>query len=191
MSGKSRGTDEKTPKATVTPLYGKLGDMYGRKATFLAAILIFLAGSLLSGLSQTMGELIGFRALQGIGAGGMLPIGMVIIGDMFTLEERARAQALFAGVWGVSSIAGPLVGAILTGVFATKAIKGGEDAVGWVDGNFGQVIVQIEGVLITIVYCAVVTFIVLKVVDMIIGLRVDEATERDGLDLALHGETIQ
>ena len=92
--------------------------------------------------------------------------------------------------FGVHGIGG-IVGAILTGVFATKAIKGGEDAVGWVDGNFGQVIVQIEGVLITIVYCAVVTFIVLKVVDMIIGLRVDEATERDGLDLALHGETIQ
>lgn len=97
-----------------TPVWGRLADVYGRRRPYLVALSLFVLGSLLCGVSGSMTQLIVFRTLQGIGAGGMLPIGMVIIGDMFTLEERARAQALFAGVWGVSSIAGPLVGAILT-----------------------------------------------------------------------------
>lgn len=97
-----------------TPVWGRLADVYGRRRPYLVALSLFILGSLLCGVTTSMTQLIGFRALQGIGAGGMLPIGMVIIGDMFTLEERARAQALFAGVWGVSSIAGPLVGAVLT-----------------------------------------------------------------------------
>ncbi len=69
---------------------------------------------MLCGVATSMTQLIAFRALQGVGAGGMLPLGMVIMGDMFSLTERARAQALFAGVWGISSIAGPLIGAVLT-----------------------------------------------------------------------------
>ena len=73
-----------------TPLYGKLGDMIGRKPVFLAAILIFLAGSMLAGLSQSMGELIGFRALQGIGAGGLLVGAQAIIGDIVPPRERGR-----------------------------------------------------------------------------------------------------
>lgn len=97
-----------------TPVWGRLADVYGRRKPYLVALGLFVLGSLLCGFSQSMAQLIAFRTLQGIGAGGLLPIGMVIIGDMFTLEERARAQALFAGVWGVSSIAGPLVGAVLT-----------------------------------------------------------------------------
>jgi EmrB/QacA subfamily drug resistance transporter len=97
-----------------TPVWGRLADVYGRRRPYLVALSLFVLGSLLCGAATSMTQLIVFRTLQGVGAGGMLPIGMVIIGDMFTLEERARAQALFAGVWGVSSIAGPLVGAILT-----------------------------------------------------------------------------
>jgi EmrB/QacA subfamily drug resistance transporter len=97
-----------------TPVWGRLADVYGRRQPYLVAIGLFLLGSMLCGVASSMTQLIAFRALQGIGAGGMLPLGMVILGDMFSLEERARAQALFAGVWGVSSIAGPLIGAVLT-----------------------------------------------------------------------------
>jgi Amt family ammonium transporter len=91
--------------------------------------------------------------------------------------------------FGVHGIGG-LVGAILTGVFATKAIKGGEDAVGLIDGNAGQILTQIYGVVGTVVWCAVVTFIILKVVDVIVGLRVPEEVEVEGLDINLHGETV-
>jgi len=97
-----------------TPVWGRLADVYGRRRPYLVALGLFVLGSLLCGVASSMTQLIAFRTLQGVGAGGLLPIGMVIIGDMFTLEERARAQALFAGVWGISSIAGPLVGAVLT-----------------------------------------------------------------------------
>jgi len=97
-----------------TPVWGRLADVYGRRRPYLVALGLFVLVSLLCGVASSMTQLIAFRTLQGVGAGGLLPIGMVIIGDMFTLEERARAQALFAGVWGISSIAGPLVGAVLT-----------------------------------------------------------------------------
>jgi Amt family ammonium transporter len=90
------------------------------------------------------------------------------------------------GVHGV----GGLAGAILTGVFATKAIKGGDDAVGLIDGNAGQVLTQIYGCVATIVWCAVATFVILKVIDVIIGLRVDQEQEVEGLDINLHGETV-
>lgn len=91
------------------------------------------------------------------------------------------------GVHGV----GGIVGAVLTGVFATMSVTGATEPVGLIDGNTGQVMTQIIGVGITILYCAVVSYIILKVIDLAMGLRVDEATERDGLDLALHGETVQ
>ncbi|HTV01921.1 MAG TPA: MDR family MFS transporter [Luteitalea sp.] len=97
-----------------TPVWGRLADVYGRRRPYLVAIGLFLLGSMLCGIATSMTQLILFRALQGIGAGGLLPLGMVILGDMFSLEERAKAQALFAGVWGVASILGPLVGALLT-----------------------------------------------------------------------------
>ncbi len=97
-----------------TPVWGRIADVHGRRRPYLVAIAAFLIGSMLCGVATSMTQLIAFRALQGVGAGGMLPLGMVIMGDMFSLEERARAQALFAGVWGISSIAGPLVGAVLT-----------------------------------------------------------------------------
>lgn len=100
--------------ATVsTPLYGKLGDMYGRKPVFLAAIVIFLAGSMLSGLSQSMGQLIGFRGLQGIGAGGLMVGAQAIIADIVPPRERGRYMGLIGSVFAVASIAGPLLGGFL------------------------------------------------------------------------------
>jgi EmrB/QacA subfamily drug resistance transporter len=93
-----------------TPIYGKLGDMYGRKPVFLAAILIFLAGSMLAGLSQSMGELIGFRALQGAGAGGLMVSAQAIIADIVPPRQRGRYMGLIGSVFAVASVAGPLLG---------------------------------------------------------------------------------
>ncbi len=98
---------------TTVPLYGKLSDLFGRRPVFAAAMAIFLIGSALCGLATTMPQLIAFRTVQGIGAGGLLPLVFIIIGDLFSLEQRARLQGLFSGVWGISSIAGPLLGGFI------------------------------------------------------------------------------
>lgn len=98
---------------TTVPLFGKLSDLYGRRPVYAAAMLLFLVGSLLCGLSNSMSQLIGARAIQGLGAGGLLPLAFIIIGDIFSLEQRARMQGLFSGVWGVSSVVGPLLGGFL------------------------------------------------------------------------------
>jgi EmrB/QacA subfamily drug resistance transporter len=96
------------------PLWGRLSDLYGRRRPYLAAIAIFLVGSVLAGVSQSMLQLILFRALQGLGAGGLIPLALTIIGEIYTLTERTRMQAVFSSVWGVASVVGPLVGGIIT-----------------------------------------------------------------------------
>jgi EmrB/QacA subfamily drug resistance transporter len=101
--------------STVTvPVWGKLSDLYGRRLLYQIGIGIFLLGTLLSGLSMSMTQLIIFRAIQGLGAGALVPLGMTIIGDTFTVEERGKMQAYFSGVWGLSSIVGPLMGGFIT-----------------------------------------------------------------------------
>ena len=96
------------------PIWGRLSDLYGRRRIYLLGVAIFLVGSLLSGMSQTMVQLILSRAVQGLGAGCIIPLSMTIVGELYTLAERPRTQALFSGVWGVASIAGPLVGGYVT-----------------------------------------------------------------------------
>jgi EmrB/QacA subfamily drug resistance transporter len=96
------------------PIWGRLSDLYGRRRMYLIGVAIFLVGSLLSGASRTMVELILSRAIQGLGAGCIIPLSMTIVGELYTLAERPRTQALFSGVWGVASIAGPLVGGYVT-----------------------------------------------------------------------------
>lgn len=98
---------------TVVPVYGKLSDLYGRRLLYVVAMGFFLAGSVLAGQAQSMTGLIFARALQGLGAGGVQPLAFIIIGEMFTLEQRARMQGFFSGVWGVSSIIGPILGGFL------------------------------------------------------------------------------
>lgn len=93
-----------------TPLYGKFSDLYGRKVLFQAAIVIFLVGSVLSGASQNMGQLIAFRAVQGLGAGGLMAMAMAIIGDIVSPRERGRYQGYTGAVFALSSVAGPLIG---------------------------------------------------------------------------------
>lgn len=96
--------------AVTTPIYGKFADMYGRRKTLSIGIIIFIIGSCLCGISQNMIQLIIFRGIQGLGAGGIFTVTYTIVGDIFTLSERARVQGLLSSVWGIASIAGPLVG---------------------------------------------------------------------------------
>ena len=96
------------------PLWGRLSDLFGRRRVYLTAIALFLAGSMLAGVSQSMRQLVIFRAVQGLGAGGLIPLALTIIGEIYTLSERTRMQAVFSSVWGVSSVAGPLVGGVIT-----------------------------------------------------------------------------
>ncbi|MFB7915126.1 MDR family MFS transporter [Streptomyces sp. NPDC056061] len=100
--------------AASTPIWGKLGDMYGRKGIFLMSIVIFLIGSVLSGMAQDMGQLIGFRAVQGLGAGGLMVGVMAIIGDLVPPRERGKYQGMMAGVMAIAMIGGPLVGGTIT-----------------------------------------------------------------------------
>src|SRR6185437_15740995 len=97
--------------STITgPLYGKFGDLYGRKGTLQVAIVIFLIGSMLCGIAQNMPELISFRAIQGLGAGGLITTTIAVVGDIIPPRDRGRYQGVFGGVFGVSTIIGPLLG---------------------------------------------------------------------------------
>jgi EmrB/QacA subfamily drug resistance transporter len=106
--------------STITvPFYGKLSDYYGRKPLLIFGIVVFLAGSALSGLSQTMWQLILFRGIQGIGAGSLFPISLAVIGDLFTPAERGKYQGLFGAVFGLAALVGPALGGVIT------------DTIGW------------------------------------------------------------
>ena len=96
------------------PIWGRLSDLYGRRPMYLTGIAVFLVGSALAGAATSMTTLIGARAFQGLGAGAIIPLSMTIVGELYTLAERARTQATFSGVWGVASVAGPLVGGYIT-----------------------------------------------------------------------------
>ena len=102
------------------PLWGKLSDLYGRRRFYLWCIGIFLLGSALSGAARSMPELILFRALQGLGAGGLMPLGMSIIADHYTLKERGRTQGLLSAVWGIASVVGPLAGGYITALLSWR-----------------------------------------------------------------------
>jgi EmrB/QacA subfamily drug resistance transporter len=107
-----------------TPLYGKLSDIYGRKPTYLTAISFFLAGSMLAGVANSMYELAAYRAVQGIGAGGLMSLALAIIADMVPPRQRSRYQGYFMGVWGLSSVAGPVVGGFFAGMDSIVGIAG-------------------------------------------------------------------
>ncbi|WP_156755064.1 MDR family MFS transporter [Actinokineospora pegani] len=111
-----------------TPLYGKLSDIYGRKPLYLVAISVFLLGSVLSGIADSMYELAAFRAVQGLGAGGLMSLALAIIADMVSPRERSKYQGYFMGIWGLSSVAGPVVG----GFFADMPTFAGFDGWRWV-----------------------------------------------------------
>lgn len=107
--------------STVTvPIYGKLADLHGRKPVMLVAMALFLFGSMASGQARTMGQLIAFRAVQGVGAGGMQPMALTIVGDIFKIEERARMQGVFGAVWGIAGLVGPLLGGIIVATLSWR-----------------------------------------------------------------------
>jgi MFS family permease len=112
------------------PLYGRLADVLGRKRVVLAAIGLFCVASVLASASRTMGQLILFRTLQGLGAGGIMPVVLTILGDIFTLKERAAIQGVFSAVWGTAALAGPALGALLVNTLGWRSIF-------WVNLPFG------------------------------------------------------
>jgi EmrB/QacA subfamily drug resistance transporter len=101
-------------QAVSVPIYSKVADMFGRKPVMLLGIALFLVGSILCGVAWSMPALIAFRALQGLGAGAVQPMGITIVGDIYTLEERARVQGYLASVWGISSVVGPTLGGVFS-----------------------------------------------------------------------------
>jgi EmrB/QacA subfamily drug resistance transporter len=101
-------------QAVTVPVYGKLADVFGRKPVMLVGIGLFLVGSVLCGVAWSMGALIAFRAVQGLGAGAVQPMAMTIVGDLYSLQERAKVQGYIASVWGISSVVGPTLGGVFS-----------------------------------------------------------------------------
>lgn len=101
-------------QAVSVPVYGKLADLFGRKPVILFGIALFLVASVLCGLAWGMGTLIAARAIQGIGAGAIAPMTITIVGDLYTTEERAKAQGYVASVWGIASVVGPTLGGVFS-----------------------------------------------------------------------------
>src|SRR3954470_19103210 len=99
-------------QAVTVPIYAKLADQYGRKPVMLVGVGLFVLGSLLCGLAWGMTSLIAFRAVQGLGAGAVQPMGMTIIGDIYSVQERAKVQGYLASVWAVSAVIGPTLGGV-------------------------------------------------------------------------------
>jgi EmrB/QacA subfamily drug resistance transporter len=109
--------------STITmPIYGRLADVYGRRRVLMGATVVFLLGAVACAFARSMPQLIVARGLQGLGAGGLIPIALTVSGDLYSLEERARVQAFFSGVWGFASLVGPLLGAFLTLTFGWRSI---------------------------------------------------------------------
>jgi len=107
-----------------TPIYGKLGDIFGRRYLFITAISIFIVGSVISGFANTMYELAAYRAIQGVGAGGLFALALTILADIVPPKDRARYQGMFLAVFGTSSVLGPLIGGLLAGVDSFLGITG-------------------------------------------------------------------
>ena len=104
------------------PVYGRLADIYGRRRLLLIAIGVFLTGAVACALARSMPQLIAARAIQGLGAGGLIPVSLTVVADLYSLEERTRVQGLFSGIWGLASLVGPLLGAFLTVHFGWRSI---------------------------------------------------------------------
>ncbi len=107
-----------------TPIYGKLGDIFGRRRLFIVAITIFIVGSLLCGTATDMFQLASWRAVQGLGAGGLFSLALTVLADIVPPRERARYQGAFLAVFGTSSVLGPIIGGLFAGI----------DSFAWVDG---------------------------------------------------------
>ena len=106
----------------VVPLYGKLGDLFGRRIVLQAAVIIFLIGSALCGMAQNLPELIAFRILQGLGGGGLIVTAIAVVGDIVPPRERGRYQGFFGGVFGLSTVLGPLIGGFIVDQFSWRWI---------------------------------------------------------------------